>query len=122
MSQSPSEVAERVGNAAAESKQDGSGHHRGKRATPPDGVWRGLQETATNRRAEGQGDGEGQTVERQEAAEQMGWSHVRDQRPENVTVYAFSDCEDGRYAGDVSGCCEPPARERRWEDHEQAGR
>src|SRR6202035_4679334 len=50
--------AERVGNTAAESKQDASRQHRGKRATPPDGVWRGLQEKATNRRAEGPGDGE----------------------------------------------------------------
>src|SRR5438067_6641258 len=70
--------AERVGNATAESKQDGSGQHRGKRTAPPDGVWRGLQEKATNRRAERQGDAEGQAVERQVAAEQMGWSHVRD--------------------------------------------
>jgi hypothetical protein len=33
---------ERVGNAVAESKQDGSGQRRGKRTAPPDGVWRGL--------------------------------------------------------------------------------
>src|SRR5438445_9438248 len=92
--------AEGVGNAAAESKQDGSGQHRGKRATPPDGVWRGLQEKATNRRAERQGDAEGQAVERQVAAEKMGWSHVRDQWPENVSVYALSDCEDDRNAGE----------------------
>src|SRR6184192_4487642 len=103
MSQSPSEVADRVGNAAAESKQDGSGQDRGKRATPPDGVWRGLQEKATNRRAERQGDAEGQTVERQVAAEKMGWSHVSDQWPENVSVYAFADCEDDRNAGEETG-------------------
>src|SRR5256884_3232727 len=122
MSQSPSEVAERVGDGAAESKQDGSGQHRGKRATPPDGVWRGLQEKATNRRAEGQGDGEGQTVERQVAAEQMGWSHVRDQWPENVSVYAFADCEDDRNAGEETGRSELRVDERRWQHREQADR
>ena len=51
------------------SKQDGSGQHRGKRATPPDDVWRGLQQQATNRRAERRGDAEGQSVERQVAAD-----------------------------------------------------
>ena len=51
---------ERVGNTVAESKQEGSGQHRGKRATPPDCVWRALQKNATDRRAEGQGKGEGQ--------------------------------------------------------------
>src|SRR5207302_11324667 len=117
-----SSVAERVGNAAAESKQDGSGQHRGKRATPPNGVWRGLQEKATNRRAEGQGDGEGQTVERQVAAEQMGWSHVRDQWPENVSVYAFADCEDDRNAGEETGRSELRVGERRWQHREQADR
>src|SRR6202035_5527265 len=105
-----------------ESKQDGSGQHRGKRATPPDGVWRGLQEKATNRRAEGQGDGEGQTVERQVAAEQMGWSHVRDQWPENVGVYAFADCEDDRNAGEETGRSELRVDERCWQDCEQADR
>src|SRR5213080_2575931 len=94
---------ERVGNAVAESKQDSSGQHRGKRATPPDGVGIGLQEKATDRRAEGQGACEGQTVEREVAAEQMGWSHVRDQRPENQSVDDFADCEDDRNAGEETG-------------------
>src|SRR5256714_342242 len=117
-----SSVAERVGNAAAESKQDGSGQHRGKRATPPDGVWRGLQEKATNRRAEGQGDAEDQTVERQVAAEQMGWRHVRDQWPENVSVNAFADCEDDRNAGEETDRSELRVDERRWQHREQAER
>src|SRR5260370_3368308 len=114
--------AERVGNAVAEAKQDGPGQHRGKRATPPDGVWRGLQEKATNRRAEGQGDGEGQTVERQVAAEQMGRSHVRDQWPENENVYHFADCEDDRNAGEETGRSELRVDERRWQHREQADR
>jgi len=46
--------AERIGYAAAEAKQDGPGHHSRKRAAPPDGVWRRLQQEATNRRAQGQ--------------------------------------------------------------------
>src|SRR4029077_4403531 len=71
-----------VGDAVAESKQDGSGQHRGKCAAPPDRVWRGSEEKATNRWAEGQRTGEGQGVEREVAAEQMGGSHVRYQRPE----------------------------------------
>src|SRR2546429_5986743 len=119
MSQSPSEVAERVGNAVAESKQGGSGQHRGKRATPPDGVWRGLQEKPTNRRAEGQGEGEGQTVERQVAAEQMGWSHVRDQWSESENVCAFADCEDDRNADEETGRSELRMDERRWQHREQ---
>src|SRR5437868_9983174 len=117
-----SSVAERVRNAATESKQDGSGQHRGKRATPPDGVWRGLQEKATNRRAERQGDAEGQTVERHVAAEQMGWRHVRDQWPENIGVYAFADREDDRNAGEETGRSELRVDERRRQDREQADR
>ena len=41
---------ERVGNAVAESKQDGSGQHCGKRATPPDGVWCAKVINATSTR------------------------------------------------------------------------
>src|SRR5579859_3031707 len=114
--------AVRVGNAGAESKQDSSGQHRGQRAAPPDGVGRGLEEKATNRGAEGQGDGEGQTVERKVTAEQMGRSHVRDQWPENVSVYAFADCEDDRNAGEETGRSELGMDERRWQDREQADR
>src|SRR5437016_10817920 len=33
----------------------------------------------------------------------MGRSHVRDQWPENVGVYAFADCEDDRNAGEETG-------------------
>src|SRR6266853_1276440 len=111
-----------VGNAVAESKQEGSGQHHGKRTTPPNGIGRGLQEKATNRRAEGQGAGEGHTVERQVAAEQMGWSHVRDQRPENENVCAFADCEDDRNAGEETGRSELRVDERRWQNREQADR
>src|SRR5438270_12430515 len=117
-----SSVAERVGNAAAESKQDGSGQHRGKRATPPDGVWRGLQEKATNRWADGQGKGEGQTVEREVAAEQMGWSHVRDERPEDENVCDFTEREDDRNADEEAGRRERRVDERRWQHREQADR
>src|SRR5438093_1774429 len=109
-----------VGYAVAELKQDGSGQQRGKRATPPDGVWIGLQEKATNRRPEGQGAGEGQTVEREVAAEQMGWSHVRDQRPENENVDAFADCEDDRNAGEETGRNEFRVDQRRRQHREQA--
>src|SRR5690348_6470630 len=94
---------ERVGNAVAELKQDGSGQQRGKRATPPDGVGTGLQEKAADLRPEGQGAGEGQSVEREVAAEQMGWSHVRDQRPENQNVCDLGDCEDDRNGGEETG-------------------
>src|SRR6185437_9663713 len=92
-----------VGNAVAESKQDGSGQHRGKRATPPDRVWRALEKKAADRRAYGQGAGEGQRVERQVAAEQMGWSHVRDQRPEHENVRDFAEREDDRNADEKTG-------------------
>src|SRR5690242_21951523 len=92
-----------VGNAVAELKQNGSGHQRGKRATPPDGVWMGLQEKATDRRAEGQGAGEGQSVEREVAAEQMGWCHVRDQRPEHENVCDLAACQDDRDADEDAG-------------------
>src|SRR5580765_4131217 len=111
-----------VGNAIAELKQDGSGQHRGKRATPPDGVGIGLQEKATNRRAEGQGAGEGQTVESEVAAEQMGWSHVRDQRPENERVCDFAGCEDDRNADEETGRSERRVDERRWQHREQGDR
>src|SRR5215472_574975 len=47
-------LAEWVGNAAAESKQDCAGQHRGERATPPHGVGRGLQQKSTDRGSEGQ--------------------------------------------------------------------
>src|SRR5207237_9545814 len=100
----------------------GSGQHRGKCATPPDGVWRGLQEKATNRRAEGQGDGEGQSVERQVAAEQMGRSHVRNQWPENISVHAFADCEDNRNAGEETGRSVLRVDRRSWQQREQADR
>src|SRR6266581_9731277 len=110
---------ERVGNAVAESEQDGSSEQRGKRATPPDGVGIGLQEKATNRRAEGQGAGEGQTVEREVAAEQMGWSHVRDQRPENESVCDFAGCEDDRNAGEEAGRSDLRVDQRRWQHREQ---
>src|SRR2546421_5665764 len=113
---------ERVGNAVAESKQDGSGQHRGKRATPPDGVGIGLQEKATNRRAEGQGACERQTVEREVAAEQMGWSHVRDQRPENENMCDFGACQDNRYAGEDSRRGELRVGEGRWQHREQGNR
>src|SRR5881394_70410 len=109
-----------VGNTVAESKQDDSGQHRGKRATPPDGVWRGLQKKATNRWAEGQRAGEGQTVERQVAAEQMGWSHVRDQRRENKNMCDFADCEDDRNAGEETGRSDLRVDQRRWQH--RAGR
>ena len=113
---------ERVGNAVAESKQDGSGQHHGKRTTPPNGVWRGLQEKPANRWAEGQGAGEGQTVERQVAAEQMGWSHVRDQRPENENVCDFADCQDDRNAREDTGRSERRVDERRGQHCEQGDR
>src|SRR4029077_18499462 len=115
-------LVEWVRNAVAESKQEGSGQHRGKRATPPNGVGRALEEKATNRWADGQGKGERQTVERQVAAEQMGWSHVRDQRPENENVYDFADCEDDRNAGEETGRSEFRVDQRRWQDREQADR
>src|SRR3954464_9893469 len=111
-----------VGDAVAESKQDGSGQHRGNRATPPDGVWCGLEEKATNRWADGQRQGEGQTVERQVAAEQMGWSHVRDQRPENEHVYDFAGCEHDRNADEETGCSELRVDQGRWQHREQSDR
>src|SRR3954469_4794780 len=94
---------ERVGNAIAELKQDRSGQERRKRAAPPDGVGIGLQEKATNRRTEGQGACERQSVEREVAAEQMGWSHVRDQRPEDENVCDFAACQDDRNADEDTG-------------------
>src|SRR5437588_2097832 len=109
-----------VGDAVAESKQDGSGQHRGNRTTPPDGVRCGLQEKAADRWADGQGKGEGQTVERQVAAEQMGWSHVRDQRPENENVCDFAECEDDRNADEEAGRSKRGVDERRWQHGEQA--
>src|SRR6478752_4673107 len=109
-----------VGNAVAKSKQDGSGQQRGKRATPPDGVWIGLQEKAANRRADGQGEGESQRVEREVAAEQMGWSHVRDQRPENENVCDLAACQDDRNADENTGRSELRVDERRRQHREQA--
>src|SRR5207244_10676040 len=76
----------------------------------------------TARRADGEGGAEGQAVERQVAAEQMGWSHVRDQWPENIGVYAFADCEDDRNAGEETGRSELRVDERRRQDREQADR
>src|SRR6476469_8971721 len=111
-----------VGNAIAELKQDGSGQQRGKRATPPDGVRIGLQEKAANRRAEGQGGGEGQSVEREVPAEQMGWSHVRDQRPENENVCDLAACQDDRNACEDTGRSERRMDERRRQHREQADR
>src|SRR5437764_4416760 len=52
----------------------------------------------------------------------MGWSHVRDQWPENVSVYAFADCEDDRNAGEETGRSELRVDERRWQHSEQADR
>ncbi len=108
--------------AVAELKQDGSGQQRGKRATPPDGVWIGLQKKATNRRAKGQGAGEGQSVEREVAAEQMGWSHVRDQRPENENVCDFAACQDDRNADEDTGRSQLRVDERRRQHREQGYR
>src|SRR5438105_15301706 len=113
---------ERVGNAVAESEQDGSGQNRGKRATPPDGVWVGLQKKATNRRTKGQGAGEGQGVEREVAAEQMVWSHVRDQRPENENVCDLAACQDDRNPGEETGRSELRMDERRRQHREQGDR
>src|SRR5438309_1429192 len=52
----------------------------------------------------------------------MGWSHVRDQWPENVSVYAFADCEDDRNAGEETSRSELRVGERRWQHREQADR
>src|SRR5205085_9773857 len=109
-------------NAAVESKQDGSGEQRGKRATPPDGIWRALQEKATNGRAEGQGNGERQTEDRQVAAEEMRWSHIRDQRPEHDNVEAFGDCEEDRNTGEETRRSELRIGQRRWQHRKQAQR
>src|SRR6185437_6428642 len=110
------------GNAVAESKQEGSGQHHGKRTTPPDGVWRHLQEKATNRRAEGQGAGEGQTVEREVAAEQMSRRHFRDQRPENESVCDLAECKDDRNADEETGRSELRVDQRRWQYRQQGDR
>src|SRR6476469_10411337 len=92
-----------VGDAVAESKQDGSGPHRVNRTTPPDGVWCGPEENATNCWADGQGKGEGQAVERQVAAEQMGRSHIRDKRPEDENVCDLTEREDDRNGDQEAG-------------------
>src|SRR5580704_18077209 len=52
----------------------------------------------------------------------MGWSHVRDQWPENENVYALADCEDDRNAGEETGRSELRVDERRWQHREQADR
>src|SRR5438105_7281271 len=52
----------------------------------------------------------------------MGWSHVRDEWPENIGVYAFADCEDDRNAGEETGRSELRVDERRRQDREQADR
>src|SRR3989449_8107344 len=52
----------------------------------------------------------------------MGWSHVCDQWPENVSVYAFADCEDDRNAGEETGRNELRVDERCWQHREQADR
>src|SRR6478752_5740394 len=111
-----------VGDAVAESKQDGSGQHRRNRATPPDGVWCDLEQKATNRWADGQGQGEGQAIERQVAAEQMAWSHVRDERPEDESVCDLAEREDDRNADEEAGRRERRVDERRWQHGEQADR
>src|SRR5256885_15768410 len=52
----------------------------------------------------------------------MGWSHVRDQWPENIGMYAFADCEDDRNAGEETGRSELRVDERRRQDRDQADR
>ena len=49
-------------------------------------------------------------------------SHVRDQRPENVSVHAFADREDGRNAGEQGGRSELRVDERRRQHCEQTDR
>ena len=50
----------------------------------------------------------------------MGWSHVRDQRPENENVCDFAECEDDRNADEEAGRSERGVDERRWQHGEQA--
>src|SRR5690349_7430871 len=109
-----------VGDAVAESKQDHSGQRRGNRTTTPDGVWCSRKEKAANRWADGQGKGEGEAVERQVAAEQVGWSHVSDERPEDEDVCDLPEREDDCDADEEAGRRERRVDERRRQHREQA--
>jgi hypothetical protein len=58
------------------------------------------------------GSGEGQAVEREVAAQEMGWSHVRDQRPKNEGVCDLAECQHDGHAGEETARTEFRADQR----------